>query len=84
MTYTKKLASVVITTMDGATFSVSDTVECPVASSALSQIQNGRGAYVQVGNDTYYVPSSAVANIKISYSDSEEIDKPNPYGCGDE
>lgn len=77
MTYTKKLADIVITTIDGASFSVTDTVECPVASSALASLQSGRGAYVQVDEDKYWIAPNAVSNIKITYEDSEEIEKPS-------
>lgn len=80
MMYRKKLAEIVITTVDGAVFSVADTIECPVASSALASIQNGKGAFIQVGDDTYFVPSSAVSNVKVSYTDSEEIEKTDPCG----
>lgn len=73
MAYTKKLATIEITTLDGGTFTVEDTVECASATSALSSLSNGKGAYVAVGDDTYYVPASAVAKIKVSYEDSEEI-----------
>ena len=78
MAYTKKLATIIITTLDGGTFNVADTLECPAATSALASLQNSNGAYVKVGDDTYYVPSSAVANIKVTYSDSEEITPSNP------
>lgn len=78
MAYTKKLASIVITCLDGSSFSVADTVECPMASSALASLENNRGAYIRVGDDLYYVPSSGVANIKIEYSDSEEITPSDP------
>lgn len=78
MAYTKKLATIVITTLDGGTFNVADTLECPAATSALASLQNSNGAYVKVGDDTYYIPSSAVANIKVTYTDSEEITPSNP------
>lgn len=71
MAYTKKLASIVITALDGSTFNVADTLECPAASSALASFRNGNGALIAVGDDTYYVPSSAVANVKVTYSDVE-------------
>lgn len=83
MTYKKKLAEIVITTTDGSTFTVTDTLECPVASSALASLQSGKGATIQVGEDTYWVAPSAVSNIKISYEDSEDIEKPDPYGCSE-
>lgn len=73
MAYTKKLATIEITTLDGGTFSVTDTVGCDSATSALSSLTQGKGAYVAVGDDTYFVPASAVAKIKVSYADSEEI-----------
>lgn len=78
MAYTKKLATIVITTLDGGTFNVADTVECPAASSALTSFQNSNGAFVKVGDDTYYIPSSAVANIQVTYTDSEEITPSDP------
>lgn len=78
MAYKKKLATIVITTLDGGSFTVADTVECPAAASALASFQNSNGAYVKVGDDTYYIPSSAVANIKVTYTESEEITPSNP------
>lgn len=78
MAYTKKLASIVITALDGSTFNVADTIESPAASSALASLQSGSGAFITVGDDTYYIPSSAVANVKVDYSESEEITPSQP------
>lgn len=73
MAYTKKLATVVITTIGGGTFTISDTVECDPASSALASLQSGKGAYVYVDDDLYWIAPSGVAHIKVTYEDSEEI-----------
>ena len=52
MAYKKKLATIIITTLDGGTFNVADTLERPAATSALASLQNSNGAYVKVGDDT--------------------------------
>lgn len=78
MAYTKKLATIVITTLDDGTFNVADTLEYPAASSAFASFQNSNGAFIAVGDDTYYIPSSAVANIQVTYTDSEEITPSDP------
>lgn len=73
MAYKKKLATITITTLDGGSFAVSDTVECNAATSALTSLQSGQGAYVSVGDDLYWIAPSGVAHIKVAYEDSEEI-----------
>lgn len=78
MAYTKKLATIVLTDISGGTFTVTDTLECPMASSALASLQSHNDAYVRVGDDLYWIPASGVANIKVSYTDSEEIEPKEP------
>ena len=77
MSYTKKLATIVIATTNG-TFTVTDTLECPVATSALATLQNHGDAYVNVDGDIYWIPYGAVSNIQISYEDSDPITPPDP------
>lgn len=73
MAYKKKLATIIITTLDGGSFTVADTVDCNAASSALASIQSGSGAYVSVGDDLFWIAPSGVAHIQVAYTDSEEI-----------
>lgn len=73
MAYTKKLNTIVITTVGGGTFTITDTVECDAASQALASLQSGQGAYVLVGQDKYWIAPTGVAHIKVTTEDSEEI-----------
>lgn len=73
MAYTKKLATIVVNTQ-GGTFTLEDTLECPVATSVLATFKKHGDAYIATEEDTYWVPFNAVNSIKISYTDSEEIE----------
>ena len=54
-----------ITTVNGATFAITDTEGCPTASIAYSELTSGRGVRVTVGEDEYYIPATGVENIKV-------------------
>ena len=64
--------TITITTMSGATFTVADTDECSPASLALAQFKRGGVMEFVADGDEYFVPTTAVDNIKVEYaSDSE-------------
>ena len=73
MAYTKKLKTIVITTVGGGTFTLTDTTECDTASQALASLQSGQGAYVPIDEDEYWIAPTGVAHIKVTTEDSEEI-----------
>lgn len=72
MAYTKKLATIVVNTRNGS-YTLEDTLECPVATSVLSTFKKHGDAYIATENGTFWVPFNAVNSIQISYTDSEEI-----------
>lgn len=80
MSYTKKLATIVVTTTSGA-FTITDTLECPVATQVLATLQKHGDAYVSTDDGDFMIPFNAVSNVQISYEDSEPITPPSP--CGD-
>lgn len=67
--YKKK--EIVITTKAGATFTVTDTDDCKLASMALAEFRRGGIMHFFVDDDDYFVPASAVDSIKVTLADAE-------------
>lgn len=81
-TYKKQLLTVVITMNNKDTFTVADTVDCPIASQALSSLKTGRAVTVFVSDggteDEFVIFPGGVSHINITRSESEEIPIPDP------
>lgn len=60
-----KKRTITITTGAGATFTVTDTDDCKLASMALAEFKLGGIMHFFVDDDDYYVPASAVDSIKV-------------------
>lgn len=77
-TYKKNLLTIVINMNDGSSFTVSDTVDCPVASNALASLRRHSDAVVSVEDTDYVVFASNVSSVKVTSEQSEEIPMPEP------
>ena len=65
------LRTIEITTLTGGKFIVTDTEECKSASMAFAEFRRGGVMYILVDDEEYYVPSSAVAIIKVTEISNE-------------
>lgn len=70
ITHIKK--EITITTSARATFTVTDTDECMLASLAFAEFRRGGIMHFFVDDDDYFVPTSAVDNIKVVLLDDSE------------
>lgn len=77
-TYTKTLYEIVITMNNKDTFTVTDTLDCMVASQTLSELEKGRPVTAFVGDDEYVIFPGGVSHIKVTRTQSEEIPIPDP------
>lgn len=78
MSYTKRLIKATIHLVDGTVIIAQDTIDCPVASEALTALQNHGYANISTETGDYVVFSSGVAYAKVESSQSEEIPTPSP------
>ena len=83
-TYKKPLKSIEVIT-DCETFSVADTVEKAIASSALADFLGDKSVITLITgeNETTYVRSGAICAIKETVT-TEDVEKADPYGCVEE
>ena len=70
-TKTGILRTIEITTLTGGQFIVTDTEDCKIASMAFAEFRRGGVMYILVDDEEYYVPSSAVAIIKVTEISNE-------------
>lgn len=76
-TYTKQLTTLDIRMIDHTTITIEDTVECPVASQALTMLQSHGYANISTEEGDYIIFSSGIAFIKVSKEQSEPIETPD-------
>lgn len=81
--YTVKLLTLTVTTNSGATYTITDTVDCPYASQALNEIKSGRPFYVSTEDGEYLVMGTAVESVRMVYADSEEQERADPFCEGE-
>lgn len=81
-TYTKRLLTLTITTVRGATYTITDTESCPYASQALNSIRQGQSFFVSTDDGEFLITPWAVESAKIEYSESDPIDIPTPCDDG--
>lgn len=77
-TYTKTLTTATITMNDGSQFVVEDTLECPLASTAIESLKRGSTVTVTVDGTEYQIFASGVSYIKVEKEQSEPIPVPEP------
>ena len=83
-TYKKPLKTVEVITTCGESYTVADTAEKALGSSALSQFMAKSILALQTGeNEITYVPFHAVCAVKVTTS-TEDVEKPDPYNCEEE
>ena len=66
------LRDITIKTIGGATFTATDTADDSSASLILGEFKRGGIMCIADDDDTYFVPASAVDNIKVSIVDESE------------
>lgn len=81
ITYKKALKTIVITTSGGATVTVADTAERALASNALAEFEAFQTIHAHTENGITLIPFHAVDNIAVTVAESEDITRPDPYGC---
>ena len=77
-TYTKTLVTATFTMNDGSQFIVEDTLDCPIASTALSNLDSNNSATVFVEGTEYQIFASGIAYVKVEREESEPIPVPEP------
>lgn len=83
-TYKKPLKTIEVITSCGETYTLADTAEKAIASSALSQFIAEKTMTLETGeNEITYVPFHAVCAVKVTTSVTD-AEKADPYGCEDE
>lgn len=83
-TFKKPLKTIEVITMCGESYTVADTTEKAIASSAFSQFTSKQIMALETGeNEITYVPFHAVCAVKVT-SSTEDVEKADPYGCEEE
>ena len=83
-TYKKPLKTVEVITSCGETYTVADTAEKAIGSTAFSQFTSEKTMTLETGeNEITYVPFHAVCAVKVTTS-TTDAEKADPYGCEEE
>ena len=83
-TFKKPLYTVEVITTCGESYTVADTAEKTIGSSAFSQFKAGMTLVLETGeNEKTYVPFHAVCAVKVTIS-TEDVEKPDAYNCTEE
>lgn len=82
--YKKSLKTIKVKTLGGTTVTVADTKDKPYASNALMEFEDFKTITVDDGSKKTVIPFHAVDNIEVTAALSDEITRPDPYGCDEE
>ena len=82
-TYKKPLKTVKVITTCGEEYTVADTAEKAIGSTAYSQFAGGQTLTLETGeNEITYVPFHAICAVVVTTS-TTDAEKADPYGCED-
>ena len=79
-TYKKPLKTVVFTLLDGSTVTAADTATAQIGSNAFAKFEAFETVVV-AGATTTYIPFHAILKAVVTVAQSEDITKPDAYGC---